>query len=152
MMLCMLVAGPAAAELTGLVVGVSAGDTVTLKVDERVLELRLGDIDAPEAGQPFDLRAALSLAEVCLLKEATVEALGIDKPRGVFGRIACNGVDAAAEQVRRGMAWVAHERAPDAHLHPLQAEARAARRGLWSDTAPVPPWQWSAGHVPVDAN
>ena len=27
-------------------------------------------------------------------------------------------------------------------LYAVQAEARAARRGLWRDTNPVPPWEW----------
>jgi len=141
--LCLFAPALARAGLTGIVIGISGGDTVTVRVDERLLKLRLGEIDAPETGQPFDARATASLAEVCLHKEATVEDLGIDAPRGVFGHVECEGVDAGAEQVRRGMAWVSLERAPDARLHPPQSEARAARRGLWSDPSPVPPWEWA---------
>ena len=144
MTLCLLGPAPASAELTGVVIGISGGDTVTVRVDERLLKLHLREIDAPVAGQPFDTEAMESLAEVCLNKEAIVGGLGIGKRRGVFGHVECGGVDAGAEQVRRGMAWVAVERAPAALLYPLQVEAQAAGKGLWSDATPVPPWEWQA--------
>jgi endonuclease YncB( thermonuclease family) len=30
-------------------------------------------------------------------------------------------------------------------LAEIEAEARAARRGLWGDREAVPPWEWRAG-------
>jgi endonuclease YncB( thermonuclease family) len=48
----------------------------------------------------------------------------------VVAHVSCNGADAAAEQVRRGMASVSVD--ADAHLGALQAEARATKRGVWS--------------------
>lgn len=44
------------------------------------------------------------------------------------------------------MAWVFDRYATDRTLYAIQDEARAARRGLWSDAAPVPPWEWRAQH------
>jgi endonuclease YncB( thermonuclease family) len=45
--------------------------------------------------------------------------------------------------VRRGMAWVNERDAPkESPLHVVQADTRAARRGLWQDARPVPPWEW----------
>ena len=60
-------------------------------------------------------------------------------------RVTCNGTDAGAEQVRRGMAWAIEG---NDTLDSLQSEARAARRGLWAQVQPVPPWDWrsSAKH------
>jgi micrococcal nuclease len=47
------------------------------------------------------------------------------------------------ELVRRGLAWWYRQYAPnDASLARLEAEARAARIGLWSGTDPTPPWTW----------
>ena len=60
----------------------------------------------------------------------------------VLGRVFCGGIDANAEQVRRGMAWVFDRYVKDRSLYPLQDEAKAARRGLWADKAPVAPWEW----------
>ena len=141
--LCLALPGAACAELTGVVVGIADGNTLTVRIDDRVLKLRLADIDAPEAGQPFGARAWESLAQVCDAKAATVDELEIHRGRRVSAEIECNGVDASTEQVRRGMAWVSERDAPyGSPLYALQSEAQAERRGLWGDDAPVPPWQW----------
>ena len=50
------------------------------------------------------------------------------------------------ELVRDGLAWHYLQYAPkDAQLAELQAEARAARRGLWAEAGAVAPWDWRAG-------
>lgn len=46
--------------------------------------------------------------------------------------------------LKRGwLAWV-YDRypRPDSPLYSEQAEAKAARRGLWAEAAPVRPWEW----------
>ena len=51
------------------------------------------------------------------------------------------------ELVKAGMAWWYRQYAPnDATLAQLEAEARTAKRGLWADTHPVPPWEWRKGN------
>jgi len=56
--------------------------------------------------------------------------------------------DVGLEQIRTGMAW--HYKAYQ-HEQPMQERlvyrdeedaAKAARRGLWNDAKPVPPWEW----------
>ena len=65
------------------------------------------------------------------------------KPNGrTLGRVWCGGIDANAEQVRRGMAWVFDRYVKDRSLYPLQDVARSAGLGLWADATPIPPWQW----------
>ena len=50
------------------------------------------------------------------------------------------------EMVRQGLAWWFARYAPaDTELARLEAEAKAARRGLWSQPNPVPPWNWRRG-------
>jgi len=142
MALCWALPIAAHAGLSGVAVAIPMGDKVTVLVDQRRLTFRLGDIDAPEAGQPFSARAAQALARLCLGKAVTVDDGGIDLPRGIFGHVGCAGVDAAEEQVRRGMAWVSAEAHADSTLHSLQAEAKAQGLGLWIDADPLPPWTW----------
>ena len=131
------------AALTGTVVAIPDGDTLVVRVGERVLNVDLTDVDAPEIGQAYGKRAWVSLVQMCDAKAVTLDDLGIDRNRRVFGQVACNGVDAAAEQVKRGLAWV-HDRheSPAESLLRFQVEARAERRGLWSDAAAVPPSAW----------
>jgi Metal binding domain of Ada/Staphylococcal nuclease homologue len=44
--------------------------------------------------------------------------------------------------VRAGFAWWFREYSTDQNLGALEDEARAAKRGLWADPRPVPPWEW----------
>ena len=134
---------PAADELVGRVVSIADGDTLTLLVSRQQIKVRLLDIDAPERRQPFGTRSRQSLADLCHGKPARVESTGADRYGRTLVRVHCAGVDANAEQVRRGMAWVYVQYAPkDSPLYAVQAEARAARRGLWQDAGPMPPWEW----------
>ena len=136
-----LVAG--AAEFAGRVVAIADGDTLTVLVERKPIKVRLVDIDAPERKQPFGTRSRQSLSEICGGKTAQVDDRGQDRYGRTLGRVICAGVDANAEQVRRGMAWVYERYAPkDSPLYAVQAEARPARRGLWQDARPVPPWEW----------
>jgi endonuclease YncB( thermonuclease family) len=47
------------------------------------------------------------------------------------------------EIVHAGFAWWYQQYARrETVLRDLENEARAARRGLWADPQPVPPWEW----------
>jgi endonuclease YncB( thermonuclease family) len=133
----------AVGELVGRVVAIADGDTLTVLVSREQIKVRLSDIDAPEHKQPFGTRSRQSLAELCHGKAATVSDRGKDRYGRTLGAVICAGVDANAEQVRRGMAWVYEQYAPKGSpLYAMQREAKAAQRGLWRDARPVPPWEW----------
>lgn len=104
--------------------------------------MRLVEIDAPEAKQPYGQKSKESLAELCAGKEAQVADKGKDRYGRTLGRVTCDGIGANAEQVKRGMAWVFDRYVTDRALYALQDEAKAAKRGLWVDPKPVPPWKW----------
>jgi endonuclease YncB( thermonuclease family) len=142
-LLLLVLAQPAGAEVAvGKVVRVSDGDTLTLLVDRKQLKVRLIEIDAPESKQAFGERSRKSLGEMCAGQQATVSHQGRDKYGRVLGRVQCQGLDANAEQVRRGMAWVYDRYVTDRSLYALQNDARAARAGLWADKHPTAPWDW----------
>ncbi len=47
------------------------------------------------------------------------------------------------ELVKAGFPWWYRRYAPDDEiLKQLEREARGAKRGLWADPEPVPPWKW----------
>lgn len=139
----------AVADLPCKVVGVSDGDTITaLCQGNEQVKVRLAEIDAPEKAQPFGAKSKQSLSDLCFGKQARIYPLGRDRYGRTIGRIYCftpgvkTEIDANAEQVRRGLAWVYDRYVTDPDLYPLQDAARAERRGLWADSAPTPPWEW----------
>lgn len=72
--LLLLVALPALAlEYTGRVVGISDGDTLTLLTPEKQqIQVRLGEIDTPDSGQPYGTRARQALSALAFGKETRV--------------------------------------------------------------------------------
>lgn len=129
--------------LTGRIVGISDGDTLTmLDAGNNAVKIRLAEIDAPEKKQPFGARSKESLSDLCYEKTATADVQSKDRYGRTVARIKCKGVDASAAQISRGMAWVYDKYVKDKSLYQLQDEARTARLGLWSDPEPMPPWEW----------
>ncbi|ENO90433.1 thermonuclease family protein [Thauera linaloolentis] len=135
-----------------LVIAIADGDTLTcLENGHQQVKVRLGEIDAPESGQAYGDRSKQSLAAICHRKQAIVRITDTDQYGRTVGRVTCDGVDANAEQVRTGMAWVYDQHVIDRGMYRLQDEARAARRGLWAGPAATPPWSWRQQQRSVSA-
>jgi endonuclease YncB( thermonuclease family) len=135
----------AAEPFTAHVVSIHDGDTLTV-VDFTNTQhrLRLQGIDAPERGQPFGTRARDRLAKLTMGKVVTVQDDGRDKYGRTLGRVEAEGQDVNWQMVEDGMAWHYVRFNNDARLAAAERAARAAKRGLWADNAPVPPWEWRA--------
>lgn len=138
-----------AATIEGRVVAVADGNTVTVMDGTNTQhKIRLAGIDTPEKSQPYGQRSKQSLSDLVFDKAVVVETDKVDKYRRAVGKVLVGGTDANLEQVARGMAWhyKAYEReqsANDRRLYDLaEKEARAAKRGLWADADPMPPWEF----------
>lgn len=98
--------------------------------------------------QAFGTRSRQNLAGMVFGKDVLVEWNKRDRDRRKVGVVLINGHDANLEQVRAGMAWWYRQYAREQTLddsrfyEQAEAEARAAKRGLWADPAPVPPWEF----------
>lgn len=142
---------PAHAELTGRVVDVTDGDTITVR-DARMQhhKIRLAGIDAPERGQAFGFRSKDNLAKWIYEREAVIEGNRKDRHGMLLGKVFVDGHDAGLEQIRAGLAWwdraSAGEQTPDdRELYELaEKSAQAKKLRLWRDPNPVPPWEWRA--------
>jgi endonuclease YncB( thermonuclease family) len=136
-------AGLCAEPQTGRVTHVVDGDTLEVLLSRKRIRVALAEIDAPEQAQAYGLRSRQSLLAICGGEIATIETGATDASGRTRAQVTCNGTDASAEQVRLGMAWVSpHDSRAGSTIHALQEEAKATRRGLWADLAPVPPWEW----------
>jgi endonuclease YncB( thermonuclease family) len=135
-------AGAACADLTGRVVSVADGDTLTVLVGSRQVRVRLWGIDAPERGQPWSRRSREALAARAMHRDASVATRGTDGYGRTLARVAVDGVDLGEAQLRDGMAWVYRRYSKDRAMIALEDDARAGRRGLWGTRDPEPPWAW----------
>lgn len=135
-------AAPMAETLLGRVTSVADGDTLTVQVAGQPIKVRLAGIDAPERDQPFGTQSRQSLARITLQRMVNVAVRKVDEYGRTVGVVTLGGLNVEAEQVRRGWAWVYRQYNRDAQLLALEAEAKAARRGLWVEANPTPPWDW----------
>jgi endonuclease YncB( thermonuclease family) len=149
-----------AADLAGRVVDVTDGDTLTLlDASKKQQKIRLAGIDAPALKQPFGEQAKKNLSDLLNNRQVTVEWDKLDRSKRIIGKVffqpelcaspAClEKTDANYQQIAAGMAWL--DKPTESALSPVdrdryaaaEKQARAAKRGLWSDPAPVPPWEW----------
>ena len=136
-----------AAELTGSVVSVLDGDTIEVLHNKHPERIRLSGIDCPEKGQAFGKRAKQAASELVFGKKVTLQTHGHDKYKRTLADVLLpNGTNVNHELVKEGWCWWYRKYAPgDTVLEGLENEAREARKGLWVDPAPIPPWEWRKG-------
>lgn len=142
--LVLIFSGLASAEtLTGRVVSVADGDTITIltSANEQV-KIRLAQIDAPEKKQPWGERSKQSLSDLVFNKDVVIEADTKDRYGRTVGQVLLDEVDINLEQIKRGMAWVYEKYAKDGGYFREERRARANKVGLWSDSLAIAPWVW----------
>lgn len=137
----------AASEITGRVVKVSDGDTITaLASGNRQAKIRLYGIDCPERKQAFGNRARQFTARMIAGQTVRVEVMDTDRYGRLVGIVYMeNGLDLNSELLEAGLAWVYPQYCKAAFCdewRKLETRARRAAVGLWIDKNPVPPWQW----------
>ena len=145
LLVLLLVSSSASAEtIAGKVVRVADGDTITILVEREQVRVRLANIDTPERKQPWGKKAKQALADLVAGAWVEVVVVDIDRYGRTVGLVLVNGIEANRALVRSGDAWVYPRYNRDPALPKIEAEARAAGRGLWSLPAAerVPPWQW----------
>jgi endonuclease YncB( thermonuclease family) len=135
-----------AVEISGRVVGVADGDTLTvLDSANQQHRVRLAQIDAPEKNQAFGQRSKQALSDLCFGKPAVVQVATHDRYGRAVGQVSCAGHDANLEQVTAGLAWAYRQYKPSAAILQAEQAARESRRGLWQDANPAPPWDFRHG-------
>ncbi len=141
-----LIATPALADVAG-VASVIDGDTLEIHGQR----IRFHGIDAPESrqlcrldGKPWQCGkdAANALAEKIARRPVTCEDLGRDRYDRIVARCTVAGEDINAWMVSQGLA-LAYRRYSLDYVG-ADADARAARRGIWAGEF-IKPWEWRRG-------
>jgi len=146
------------ADVTGVVVGVADGDTVTvLDADRNQHKVRLAGIDAPEKAQPFGQRAKERMSTLVFGKDVRLEGDKLDRYGRTVAKVWVSPpdcqrcpktLDAGLAVLTSGLAWhykkyQYEQSAEDRERYAFaEIEARSKRAGLWSEADPVPPWDW----------
>ncbi len=131
------------------VVKVIDGDTLEVRHQGRKLRVRLFGIDAPEWQQEFSHQAKEFARQRVEGQRVELRLKAWDKYGRLVAEVHVGGDSLNEELLREGLAWV--------HIYyckepicrkwrQLEKEARAARRGLWKNDNPVPPWKWKQDH------
>src|SRR5262249_10928423 len=132
------------ADFTGPVVSVLDGDTIEVLHNTHPERIRLTGIDCPEKGQAFGTRAKQATSALVFSRDVVLHTHGRDKyGRTLADVLLPDGTNINHELVKAGWCWWYRKYAPrNSELETLEKDARAAKKGLWADPHPVPPWDW----------
>lgn len=130
------------ADLSGIVVSVLDGDTVEVLDDSRPERIRLYGIDCPEKSQAYGTKAKQATAALAFGKKVTLHARGKDKyGRTIAEVLLPDGTHLNQQLVKYGWCWWYRTYASsDSVLERFEQAAKDAKKGIWADPAPVPPW------------
>lgn len=129
--------------LTGRVVKVSDGDSITLlDMNHKQHRVRLSQIDAPEQKQPFSRVAKDALADLIATKEVRLQIEGRDRYQRLLAEVFIGDTNVNLCMVRQGYAWAYTQYVRDNQYLEAQQAAQHERLGLWRDANPLAPWEY----------
>ena len=135
--------------LSGRVVGVSDGDTITvLDSGNNQHKIRLSGIDAPEKKQAFGNASKRSLSNMIFNEQVQIDWNKEDRYGRKVGKVIYSEKDINLEQVKLGMAWYFKkykgELSQTDRISYFQAQqnAKSNKIGLWLENQPIAPWDY----------
>jgi endonuclease YncB( thermonuclease family) len=129
---------------SGEVVGVLEGSTIEVVRLGKTQRIHLHGLDCPEKDQPYGDEVKPAISALVFAMEVTVEPHGKDKHGRIMADVLlADGTNVNHALVKEGRCWWSRKSAPDdAELERLELEAREAKKGLWEDPEPIPPWEF----------
>lgn len=145
--------------ITGVVTKVSDGDTVNITEQFGTkVKVRLYGIDSPEteksnkktgkvskAGQPYGEEALHALRQKIDRKQVRLDVMDVDRYGRTVGIVWLNNRNINLEMVADGWAWAYTQYLARPHASEyvqVEEQARKARKGLWQQNNPQPPWEF----------
>ena len=134
--------------ITGKVIRIADGDTVTVLQNKQEYKIRLYGIDTPEKKQDFGTKAKEFTAGLVFKRDVKVIQKDVDRYGRIVGIIYVGNICINQEIIKAGFAWVYRQYCKDPFCREwmdLETQARENRIGLWSHKDPVPPWEYRRG-------
>lgn len=128
----------------GEVVEVLEGSTIEVLRFGKAQRIHLHGLDCPEKDQPYGDEVKPAISALVFAMEVTVEPRGKDKHGRILADVLlADGTNVNQTLVKEGRCWWSRKFAPnDAELERLELEAKEAKKGLWEDPEPIPPWEF----------
>lgn len=144
---------PASDAWAGTVTRVSDGDTLWVRPAEggKPIKLRIDGIDAPEICQAGGREARRALQGLVQQRVVRIEVAARDNYGRGIARVEVAGQDVGERLVREGHAWNDRFRFHTGPYAEQEAQARAARRGVFADPAAIEPREFRRIHGPCTA-
>jgi rare lipoprotein A (peptidoglycan hydrolase) len=136
----------------GRVVQALEGDRLQVESGPRRFTVTLDGVDCPEPGQPFAEEARQLAARLAASGPVIVERRRANGPDDFHAVVHLSGCRTLGqEMLRAGLGWPRTRQdgmEMEKTTADLHQEARTAKRGLWRDGSPVPPWDWRRAQNP----
>ncbi len=141
--------GFAQTEITGKVVGVADGDTITVLCSgNEQKKVRLFGIDCPEKSQDFGRKAKQFTSSLVFGRQVRVVQEDIDRYGRTVGIIYLDNLCVNEEIIKNGFAWVYInycDRPMCQEWIKNEAISKENKIGLWTQKNPTPPWDFRHG-------
>ena len=129
------------------VVSVTDGDTINVIRDNRQIEIRLYGIDCPEKSQDYGQQAKALTAALVAGRTVEIEQKDVDKYKRIVGLVKVDGQSLNEMIIQNGYAWVYWQYCKEKFCTDWvksEGVARQQKKGMWSSSVVVPPWEWRA--------
>lgn len=129
-----------AAEFNAKVSAIRDGDTLDVRREGRTQRIRLRGIDCPELKQPYGKQAKRAVDALVTGSTLGVKTYGKDRDGVTLADVYLpGGRHLSRILLQEGLAWRLKAVATP-EFEAAEADAQYAKRGLWSEPNPVPPW------------
>ena len=135
-------------EWQGVVAHVSDGDTLFVRPASGgpPVKIRMDGLDAPEICQTYGQASRLALHNRLMGQTVSVEGRRRDNFGRVLARIRWQQADVGEWMVRQGHAWSYRYRRDTGPYAAQEAQAQAARRGLFAEAGALQPRDFRKRH------
>ncbi len=133
-----------ACEKCEVVVDVIDGDSVVILQEGRSKVVHIEAVDAPQLKQPYGKEAKAFTEKLLLNHVATIRYIDNNKATDIVNS---NGQSLKWGLINAGLAWYPKNHVKNSlrdandKLGKYEVKARRARRGLWAQDDPQPPWE-----------
>jgi len=135
--------------LSGQVISVQDGDTLTMMIAGHKRKVRLTEIDTPERSQPWGDQARQALIGKVLGQTVSIQTASQDRYGRSLGRVYLGQRDINRELVTEGHAWAYRKYLTDPTFISAEHQAQTQHLGLWSLNGAIAPWDWRRGQREV---